>query len=256
MHVTVIMSVYNGASLVKDAIQNLMGQTYADWDLLVVDDGSTDHTFDVIQSLALQNSRLSIVRNERNMGLAYALNRAISLAHGELIARADVDDLNMPSRLEKQATFMMEHPEIDVLGSGAEMIEESGKSLGIAYRPTTHEEIVMRMYREAPFFHSAIMARKHFYEKALGYDERIRYSQDADLWFRTYKVARFHNLPEPLISYRVRQRPSFVRTIWATYVICLGAYRDGCLLTKGWYAGRYALSASMGMLGLHNHRPK
>jgi glycosyltransferase involved in cell wall biosynthesis len=256
MHVTVLMSVYNGEADLASAINSIKLQSYKDWDLLVVDDGSTDQTFALLSEAAAQDDRISVIRNDNNYGLAYSLNKGLKRARGELIARMDADDVSMPERLECQVEFMKDRPDVDVLGCAVELVKEDGEVLGVAYRPADHAEIVDRMYRETPFFHSSIMARKKFFDETGGYSETMRYSQDAELWFRSYKRFCFHNLQDPLLCYRVQERQSITRTFWAMYAILKGASSNGCLVTKGWNAGLYGLSALLGRIGLHEHRPK
>ncbi len=256
MHVTILMSVYNGAALLPEAISTIQRQTFKDWDLLVVDDGSTDSSVTILENFCRQDSRIQLIRNDRNYGLAFSLNRASKQASGELLARADVDDYNFPERLELQEKFMRENPHVDVLGSAAELVGEDGKSLGVCQRPLEHAELARKMYRESPFFHSAVLMRRRYLQACGGYNEKLAFSQDQDLWLRTYKSACFANLQQPLIRYQVKARQRFVRTFWAVYVMARRAILDGCILTKGIYPVLYACSALAARLGLHEHRAR
>lgn len=243
MHVSVIMAIYNGAPLIERAINNLYEQTLKEWDLIIVDDGSTDNSAEIIRDIAKNDPRITFLKNEGNRGLAYSLNRAWKEAKGELIARCDVDDENLPTRFEKQVVYLYEHPEVDVLGTAAYFLDPHGNSLGVSVRPEEHKELVNRMYKETPFFHPSIMARRTFFEQSNGYRDDIKFGQDSELWLRTYKTAVFHNLEEPLIRYTTKQGLPFTRVYWAIRIIVGSAYRDGKLFSKGWYALRYAIAA-------------
>src|SRR5450759_3317756 len=122
MHVTVVLSVYNQADSLPAAIESLFRQTYSDWDLLAIDDASTDGSLTVLQRYGLQDRRVRVLRNVRNMGLAASLNIGWRTAKGDLIARLDADDECLEGRLAAQVAFFREHPNVDVLGTGAELL--------------------------------------------------------------------------------------------------------------------------------------
>ena len=253
-HVTVVLAAYNAEHVVGRAVASIVAQTHPSWDLLAIDDGSTDGTIGVLERAAAADSRIEVVRNDRNRGLAASLNDGWRRARGELVARMDADDVSLPDRLQRQASFLARHPEVDVLGTGARLVDADGRVLRDARRPERHEELVARMYKETPFFHPSVMARRSFLDRAGGYDERLRRSQDIDLWLRTYRRFRFHNLPEPLIEYRVPGRPPLAAIAWGTYVLARAAYREGLLPSRGWYSLRFLAATSLSWLGLRRLR--
>src|ERR1039458_114749 len=130
MRVSVLMAVYNGASSVRAAIASIAAQTYEDWELIIVDDGSTDSTLSTLEIIAATDPRIHILHNTRNRGLAASLNTARKYAHGDLLARMDADDVSHPERFQCQVQFMATHPEVDVLGTGLEMVSAAGTTLG------------------------------------------------------------------------------------------------------------------------------
>lgn len=238
-HVTVLMAVYNGGHVVEAAIESILAQTYSDWDALLINDGSLDGTGRILESFSRRDSRIVVLQNPSNCGLAACMNTGWRQARGLLIARMDADDISLPERLEHQVLFMKSHPDVDVLGTGAEVVDESGRTLGVALRPEYHGELVRRMYKEAPFIHPSVMVRRNLFESLHGYDERLRRSQDTDLWLRAYRSSRFHNLQEPLIRYHMGRAPSFEAVCWGAYVLGRAAYREGRIHSRGWYALRY-----------------
>ncbi len=242
MHVSVILAVYNGAQDVEPAIESIFSQTYTDWDLLVVNDGSTDTTGEVLGRLGAKEPRLTVLTNEVNCGLAASLNRAWRAAKGPLIARLDADDVCYPERLYKQVEFLLECPDVAVLGTAADFVDEQGDYIGSYSRPARHDELVRRMYREVPFIHPTVVVRKSFYESMGGYDETLRGAtqagEDVDLWLRGYTRYKYSNLREPLIRYRVRNRQTFRSTWHASFVLFRSAIREGRLFSKGWYGVR------------------
>jgi glycosyltransferase involved in cell wall biosynthesis len=255
MHVSVVMAVYNGASTVSLAIDSIRRQTYTDWDLLIVDDGSTDGTSVTLDCIAPRDPRIAIIRNHSNLGLAASLNIGWRQAGGEFIARMDADDVSFPRRFEKQIAFLASHPEVDVLGTAKEAVDTAGRFLGYGYRPEQHEDIVHQMYRITPFIHPSVMMRRQFLEALGGYDEseRVRRAEDGDLWLRGYRRFRYHNLQEPLIQYRVHQKPSMQSIAGSAYVQLRAAYREHLLFSKGWYALRTVAAGLLTRLNLYHH---
>jgi glycosyltransferase involved in cell wall biosynthesis len=240
MHITVVMSVYNGEATIVSAIDSICRQTYSDWDLVIIDDGSTDGTADLLEAVVSCDPRIRLIRNSKNLGLAAALNIGWRQAKGELIARMDADDISLPNRFEKQVAFLANHPEVDVLGTAQESVDANGEVLGYGYRPELHEELASKMYRINPMIHPSVVMRRSFLEALEGYDESkwLLRAEDADLWLRGYKKFRFHNLQEPLLQYRISHKPSTQTIAGIAYAQLRAAYREGLLLSKGWYALR------------------
>ncbi|HLJ51216.1 MAG TPA: glycosyltransferase [Bryobacteraceae bacterium] len=238
MHVTVLMAVYNGARTVGDAIESICSQSYADWDLLIVDDGSSDDTWEILERYVAADPRIHAIRNPNNRGLAYSLNRGWQAADSSLIARMDADDVSVPERLQLQVDFMRLNPDVAVLGAGVLMVDDEGRTLGSVLPPELHRDLQAAMYKENPFAHPTVMMRRGFLETMGGYDERLRRAQDADLWLRGYRRFRYHNLQAPLVRYRLRRKPSFLSTAFSSFVLARSAWREGLLLKRGWCALR------------------
>ena len=146
----------------------------------------------------------------------------------------DADDVSLPERLSRQTEFMRAHPHGAVLGTGAEYVDEQGRSLGVFLPPEQHEALVFSRRQAVPLIHPSVMVGRSFLEALGGYDERLPRSQDADLWLRGYRRFRYHNLQEVLIRYRCRSVASFRTILAGAFVRAHAAYREGRLSTDGW----------------------
>jgi glycosyltransferase involved in cell wall biosynthesis len=233
MHITVIMGVYNGEATVARAVRSIQDQTYPDWDMIIVDDGSTDRSGAILEELASQDRRLSILTQPSNRGLAASLNLGLRQARGPWIARMDDDDISLPQRFEQQVNFLSAHPAVDVLGTGAYVLDEGGHGSPKLYRDLreSHSEIVSHLVWESPFIHPTIMARKEFFTSLGGYDEGLRRAQDRDLFYRGYKYFTYHNLKTPLIYYYVQPEITLARVFYRSIVL-IKAGRRGHELMK------------------------
>jgi hypothetical protein len=195
------MPVYNAARYVGAAVRSVLAQTFADFELLVIDDGSADASAEVVQSFS--DPRIRFVRNERNLGLTPTLNRGLSLARGAIVARQDADDVSEPDRLARQVAHLDAHPDTALVGTWYRKIDEGGRITADRRLPVRDAELRWAMLSYCPFVHSAATFRRDAVMTLGGYDERFVYAQDFDLWSRV--VRRYHvaNVPEMLVRYRV-----------------------------------------------------
>lgn len=201
--VTVLMSVYNGARFLPEAVASVLHQTFEDFEFVIVNDGSTDGTRFYL--LSIPDPRVRIVQNHTNEGLAASLNRGLDRARGKFIARMDADDVAAPERLERQVAFLKRNPKVGVCGTGRLLIDEKGKSVAMA-RPTPGNlAIRWKLLLGNPFAHPTVMIRRDLLQAhQLRYDESYRTAQDYELWTRLLPLTRAANLDEPLLYYRLR----------------------------------------------------
>ena len=232
--VSIVMATYNSIEFLPRSIESVLEQTFGDFEFIIVEDVSQDDTYARLKEYRDYDSRINIIKNHRNFGLATSLNIAIDISRGQFIARMDADDICVPHRLERQIDFLLKHPDIDALGAGIEAINQEGCFLEYRYRPENHAELAGRIFYENPFFHSTVIARRRFYRESGGYNARYRRCQDYDLWLRTYSTWKFHNLQEPLVRYRVRDTASWRSVFYSTFVL-LNALRRERLLTRNWW---------------------
>ena len=204
--ITILMPVRNAEAYIGEAMRSVYTQTFSNFELLIIDDGSTDNTASVIRKLADHRTRLMSQGQE---GISSALNLGLQEARGAIIARFDADDICMPERLEKQLHFLHTHPDHVLVGCDAEYIDENGDHL-FYFRCIAHdhEEICNILYAACPFIHSAVMYRKEAVIRAGGYSLHTHNFEDYLLWTRLVKFGLYQNLPEPLL--RVRFNPGSV----------------------------------------------
>jgi glycosyltransferase involved in cell wall biosynthesis len=199
--VSIILPVYNGEAFVERAVQSALSQTMTDFELLILDDGSTDNTLDLIQTL--QDTRIQTYHHD-NMGLSATLNRGISLARGRYIARLDHDDLMLSSRLQKQCDYLDAHPEVALLGTAAQIYEGKNPTTRFHRHPTSNKALQLRLLFDNPFVHASIMFRREAIQEIGGYctDKRRLPPEDYELWSRVARVHDIANLTEVLTIYR------------------------------------------------------
>lgn len=195
--VTVLMPTYNVASFVKESIKSVLNQTYSDFELLVIDDCSTDNTIEVVRSI--EDSRMHIVQNEKNVGLAENLNRGLALITTEYVARMDGDDIAEPFWLEKEVAVLDANPEIGICSTG---FERFGSVKSLVRFPERHEDIMANMLFEC----SVIVPT---FRMSLYRDHGLRYSteafpaEDYRFWAECLRITKIYNIPETLFHYRM-----------------------------------------------------
>jgi glycosyltransferase involved in cell wall biosynthesis len=194
------MAVFDGAPWVGAAVESLLTQTLADLEVIVIDDGSTDPTPEVLA--ALRDPRLRVERRPR-AGLTRSLIRALELARAPLLARLDADDLALPERLARQRQFLDAHPDVGLLGTAAREVDVTGREVAIVRPPVDDAAIRRALIRANPFVHSSVIMRRAALDRAGGYDPSFPVAQDYDLWMRLARVTRLANLPEPLVIRRL-----------------------------------------------------
>lgn len=197
--VSVIMPVYNGEEYLAEAVQSILDQTYANFELLIVDDGSSDGTAAIAQELSEKDDRVKVLRNKVNLKIVGTLNRAIDESKGKYIARMDSDDYKYPNAIEQQVAYLESHPDVVVVGGA---IEVCGPNMGVlnhrAY-PQSDAEVRSKIFRYNPFAHPAVMMNA-----SLVGDERyaLNWAEDYDMWFRLGNKGKFANLPETVLKLR------------------------------------------------------
>ena len=199
--VTVLMAVYNGECYLREAIDSILNQTFKDFEFLIINDGSTDSTREIICSY--DDPRIRLIDNEQNLGLTKSLNKGWKLAEGEFIARQDADDASEQERFAKQIAFLETHPEVALLGSWFKNIDSQGNLIGEYDVPCNTIEIRWKILFHCPFIHGAVMFRKQTITEQIGfYDEQFVYAQDYDLWWRITRKLKVANLDEYLMKLR------------------------------------------------------
>ena len=204
--VSVIMTSYNAEKTISKAINSILSQTFTDFEFIIVDDGSTDSTLEII--LNYRDERIHLMK-QGHRGRVPSLNHAVRLTQGQYIANLDADDIALPERLDMQVAYLKDHPEIGLLGSwGIEMNEYSGQEKEILL-PVTNEEIRTALALYCPFIHSSAMIRQCVFKNVGFYNEKLTHSEDLDLWVRIATDYSLANLPEFLVKKRIHPLQSF-----------------------------------------------
>ncbi len=197
--VSVLMPVHNAAEFIADSLGSILAQDYTQLEVIIVDDGSTDQSMDIVQSFF--DPRIVIMKNAENIGLAASLNRAIGISTGIFLARMDADDISHPSRISSQVNFLLNNPDVDVLGASMQYF---GESEFLNHFPETHEACKSYLLLNVCFGHPTVMFRRHVFDSPDNfYNPHLRqYSEEYDLWCRLVDIYRFHNIQEVLLYYR------------------------------------------------------
>jgi glycosyltransferase involved in cell wall biosynthesis len=198
--VTVLVPARNAQRTIGLALRSIVHQTYAHWELLLLDDGSSDATVAIARALA--EPRIRVLGDSAWLGLAARLNQGIDAARGTLLARLDADDVAFPERLAQQVQFLQEHPEVDLVGASAVVFGDDGQAYGRFPAPLTHAEICRRPWSGFYLPHPTWMGRIAWFRRFRYRPEQDRAAQDQDLLLRSFRDSTFANLPETLIGYR------------------------------------------------------
>ena len=198
--VSVLLPVYNAEKYLKEAIESILSQTFIDFEFIIINDGSTDNSEQII--LSYTDQRIRYVKNEKNLKLIATLNKGIRLARGKYIVRMDADDVSLPKRIEKQVRFMEAHPNVGVCGTWFKVFGEIKRPY-IVILPEKDWQLKAGLLVSCPFAHPSVIMRKStLLDNKIFYDERFYRLEDWGLWVSLAKVCDFANIPEVLLDYR------------------------------------------------------
>jgi glycosyltransferase involved in cell wall biosynthesis len=198
---SVVMPTYNASGFLHEALNSVLNQTHSDFEFIIIDDGSTDNTFDIIQSF--NDKRINVIRNKKRLGLPASLNLGVELSSGEYIARMDADDISILDRFESQIRSIKING-ADICGSHSIVIDDQSRVIDTNISPIGHHAILLRMVNSVPFSHGSVMFSKDFFVS-----NRLRYNtssmaEDYKLWMDFWDAgAKFVNCDEFLYKYRV-----------------------------------------------------
>lgn len=200
-NISVVLPVYNGEKYLGKAIESILGQTYADFEFIIINDGSKDTTPEIIQRYAEKDSRIVVIHQE-NAGLVATLNRGLSSAKAPFIARMDADDIALPDRFKDQIAYMQMHPEIAVLGTSIRFIDENDQPIHDSLYPSDSADVAAEMLRTNPVAHPTVMMRKSVIDAEGGYNRLFNYAEDYELWLRISEKYSIANLAGIYLLYR------------------------------------------------------
>lgn len=247
--VTVILPCYNAENYIADALNSILNQSYNNLEVIVIDDGSTDNSIEVVAQQIKTDRRTRLVTNETNLGLIQTLNKGVNLAKGKYIARMDADDVSHKERIKSQVDFLTKHPKVDILGTKATPIGVDGKILtrdSITY--TSETTLKFSVLFTQPFFHGSILSKTSVLKENL-YSEDFKHSEDFELWNRlSYKKYTLSNLNQVLYFYRIN--PNGVSTMFETIQI-----ESHNLASKEYIEKFLGESVDLNLVSILNNRP-
>ena len=203
MEISVTMPVFNAEKYLAESIESILNQSFRDFEFLIIDDSSTDHSLDIINRYRDTDNRIKVLQNKYAKGIVGASNTGLEASQGKYIARMDADDVSLPDRFEKQHRFMESHPEVGICGTWANAF---GQKTGLMKLPETDAEIRTALLFCCCMIHPTVMMRRDFLRAhQLSYREFFDTAQDYDLWARALDYTQFYNIPEMLLKYRVHE---------------------------------------------------
>ena len=206
--IAVVIPVYQSEQTVAACLASVLGQTLRDFEVVVVDDGSTDRSADIVADVARRDGRVQLIRNDINRGVAESLNVGLSATDADLVARLDADDEAVPTRLERQVELLGSAPEVVVCGSFVTYMGRTAGRDSVGQVPVSDAQIrrTLRDTEHSPFFHPSVVFRRPTVVSVGGYRGFFANAEDYDLWLRLAPEGAFHNIPVPLTRYRLSTR--------------------------------------------------
>ena len=203
--VSVVMSVYKEkVEWLRGSIESILFQSYPYFEFIIIcDNPNYFEGLSILKEYQAKDSRIRVIENKQNIGLTKSLNIGIQTANGEYIARMDADDISLPLRLEKQVSFMEDHPDVLAIGTGITIIDENGKQVNEDSNPLDYQSMIDRLLLVSPIYHPTSFYRRTINGQIVQYDETLRYSQDYALWIDIAVTGYICNLPDHLLFYRV-----------------------------------------------------
>ncbi len=201
--VSVIMPIFNVESFVREAVESILNQTFKDFEFIIINDGSTDKSLNIVKEYEEKDKRIVFINNEKNLGIIRSLNLGLKIARGKYIARMDGDDVSDFERIEIQYNFLEKNEDIFLLGTGAKNIDEKGKTISVFNPIVSGKKIKERLLKRNCFCHPSIMFRN---KGSVFYREKMHYTEDYDLYLRLLlENKKLKNLPFRLLKYRIRK---------------------------------------------------
>ncbi len=212
--VSVIIITYNRANLLPLAIESVLFQSFSNWELIIIDDGSTDNTSSVVERF-LSDQRIIYHKNDINLGIGRTRNIGLRLAQGEYVAILDSDDeWCTPTKLQDQVGVMNADHTIMIVGANGKKINSAGTVVGLIEHSVTDHDIRSRIMLQNQFIHSSVVFRRAAALQVGGYNEHVIIGEEYDLWLRLGRIGKFYNLSKYLVNYRIHNKSVSVQDRW------------------------------------------
>jgi len=200
--VSIVVPVFNASDYLVATLDSILKQTHSDFELICVDDASTDDSYLILKQYAAMDSRIKVYKNAYNKGVSKTANFAISKAKSNFIARIDADDLMYETRIQKQVNFLIKNPSVVVVGGQVKLIDRKGRFIGNKNFPINHKEIYNVMYTAMSLQQGAMMVNTNLLPKNFDWYNGVRTAEEVKLFFRLFKYGKFANLPDYVLKYR------------------------------------------------------
>ena len=217
--ISILMPVYNAGDFLVESIKSIRNQTLKDWELIVVDDGSTDKSSEILKKYAEKDSRIKIFKFKKNKGLAYALNYGLNKARGKYLARMDADDISYPKRLEIQLRYLKRNPKVVAVGTQVKLINEKGNFIGYKKFPTDPEKIYQMMGTMMAIQHPTLLTYTKIIKKCPYANHTT--AEDVSMFFKLLQYGNFLNTKEVLFKYRIRKNSDSLKNPKKTFNLTL-----------------------------------
>lgn len=208
--VSIIMPVYNSEKFLEEAILSILNQTYKNFEFIIIDDASTDSSWEIIKKYKTIDRRIKAIRNKPNLGVTKTLRKGINLTKGKFIARMDADDISSNTRLEEQVNFLLNNPDYVLVGSQINIIDEEGNIIGKRNYPLTDSQIRKTLFFKSPFAHPSVCIKAASLKK-FNYSPKFLTVQDYYLWYQLLQLGKGANLNKFLLYYRIHKNQEKIK---------------------------------------------
>ncbi|MDD5213890.1 MAG: glycosyltransferase [Candidatus Gracilibacteria bacterium] len=209
--ISVIMPNYNCERYIGEAIESVLNQSFTDFEFIIIDDGSTDNSWNIIQEYAKKNKCIIAIKNENNLKICKTLNKGLQISKGEYIARMDSDDIAKKEWIERIYSYISKHSNIGICGSNFDVINKKGDIIFEKKFPNTNIDCKNAIWFRNPFAHNTVLFRKKCFNDFGGYDKDFLYAEDLELWIRFGQKYDFYNIQENLVQYRIYGENSILK---------------------------------------------
>lgn len=218
--VSILMPVYNAEKYLGKTLESIQSQTYKNWELLAIDDWSTDRSYEILLDFAKKDNRVRVYRNGKHRGVAGAANLALSMVKSDYVARMDADDLMHPERISKQLKFLENNPNVVIVGSQCILIDQFGQKIGEKKFPINNNEIMKMIFRSIPIQQPAMMINRGLLPKDfIAYDQKKNTAEEVELLFKLFKYGEAVNLPDFLHFYRLHDKNTSLKNPKKTFYL-------------------------------------
>ena len=206
--ISVVMPAHNSQKYITSAIESILTQTFKKFELIIVNDASTDATLRIIKTFAKKDPRVRFISNKKRLDIAGSLNKGIAEARAEIIARMDADDISLPNRLDAQYRLFKISRKIAAVGANIVVMDSQEKDIATRNYPERSKDLKACLFKYSPFAHPVVMFRKKIFEEVGGYDPKYSPTEDLDLWFKMGMKHEFKSVPQLLLRYRLSETSS------------------------------------------------